>query len=178
MNKQRENFMLNWQSHTKGLPVHSINLKTILAKLYSLKCSVIAKKRQYLVAKISQMRKKVQEKNLIKTIQQNHTLAGDKMRSYLSLYKLYNYDVDKILSVMHNNVTKQTLQKYIKIGKLPDKVLQLLDKNNENHISNDVAIELTKLPKHIDPMEVLNSMTTLTNKQKIHAIKQWKPTVL
>jgi hypothetical protein len=163
-------FMSNWQTRK---PVHTFNPIPILAKLYSIKYSVIAKKRQYLAMKIAQMKKKAEENILIQKIQQNSLNTGDKVRSYFILYKLYNYDIDKILLTCH--ISKQTLYKYIKMGRLPEEVLELLDADNEKHISNDVAVELTKLPKDIDPMEVLNKISTLTNKQKIHAIKQWKP---
>ena len=57
---------------------------------------------------------------------------------------------------------------------LPEEVLNLLDKNSENKISIDVAIELTKLPNEVNTLEVLNKITTLTNGQKIDAIKQFK----
>jgi hypothetical protein len=46
--------------------------------------------------------------------------------------------------------------------------------NRENKISIDVAIELTKLPNEVNTLEVLNKITTLTNGQKIDAIKQFK----
>jgi hypothetical protein len=57
---------------------------------------------------------------------------------------------------------------------LSEEVLNLLDTNNENKISIDVAIELTKLPNEVNVMEVLNKTNTLTNVQKIDAIKQFK----
>ena len=57
---------------------------------------------------------------------------------------------------------------------LPEEVLNLLDTTRENKISIDVAIELTKLPNEVNTLEVLNKITTLTNGQKIDAIKQFK----
>jgi hypothetical protein len=97
----------------------------------------------------------------------------DKVRSYSKLYDVYNKDIDKVISAIH--ISKQTIQKYLKLRDLPEEVLNLLDTNSENKISIDVAIELTKLlPNEINTLEVLNKITTLTNAQKIDAIKQFK----
>ena len=41
-------------------------------------------------------------------------------------------------------------------------------------ISIDVAIELTKIPNTINPLEVLNKLTSLTNIQKIDTLKLFK----
>ena len=52
-------------------------------------------------------------------------------------------------------------------------MLNLLDTNSENKISIDVAIELTKLSTNVNTVDVLNKLTSLTNGQKIDAIKQF-----
>jgi hypothetical protein len=96
----------------------------------------------------------------------------DKVRSYSKLYDVYNGDIDKVISAIH--ISKQTIQKYLKMRNLPEEVLNLLDTNSENKISIDVAIELTKLPNKVSTLEVLHKITTLTNSQKIDVIKQFK----
>lgn len=96
----------------------------------------------------------------------------DKVRSYSKLYEVYNGDIEKVISAIH--ISKQTIQKYLKMRDLPKEILNLLDTNSENKISIEVALELTKLPDDINTLEVLNKLTTLTSGQKIDAIKQFK----
>jgi len=114
---------------------------------------------------------KAEEISLVENVQRNQMTTCDKVRSYSKLYDVYNGDIDKVISKIH--ISKQTIQKYLKMKNLPEEVLNLLDTNGENKISIDVAIELTKLSNKIDILEVLNKISTLTNGQKIDAIKQF-----
>ena len=77
-----------------------------------------------------------------------------------------------MISAIH--ISKQTIQKYLKLRELPEEVLNLLDTNSENKISIDVAIELTKVSVDVNTLDVLKKLTSLTNAQKIDAIKQFK----
>jgi hypothetical protein len=99
--------------------------------------------------------------------------TSDKVRSYSKLYEVYNGDIEKVISAIH--ISKQTIQKYLKISNLPDQILSLLDAgtNNEHKICLDVAVELTKISNNISSIDVLNKLTTLTNLQKINAIKEF-----
>lgn len=115
---------------------------------------------------------KAEEISLVENVQRNQMTTCDKIRSYTKLYDVYNEDIDKVISAIH--ISKSTIQKYLKMRNLPEEVLNLLDTNSENKISIDVAIELTKLPNTINTLEVLNKITTLTNSQKIDAIKQFR----
>ena len=115
---------------------------------------------------------KAEEISLVENIQRNQMTSGDKVKSYSKLYEVYNGDIDKVISAIH--ISRPTLQKYLKIKNLPQEVLNLLDTNSANKISIDVAIELTKLSNNINSVEVLNKLITLTNGQKIDAIKQFK----
>lgn len=112
---------------------------------------------------------KAEEISLVENVQRNQMTMRDKVRSYSKLYDVYNGDIDKVLSAIH--ISKQTVQKYLKLRTLPEEVLNLLDSKGENKISIDVAIELTKLPANTDMLKVLTKIITLTNKQKIYAIK-------
>jgi hypothetical protein len=112
---------------------------------------------------------KAEEISLVENVQRNQMTTCDKVRSYSKLYDVYQGDIDKVISAIH--ISKQTIQKYLKMRNLPEDVLKLLDTTNENKISIDVAIELTKLPTDIKPNDVLHKLTTLTNSQKIDAIK-------
>lgn len=115
---------------------------------------------------------KAEEISLVENVQRNQMTTCDKVRSYSKLYDVYNKDVDKVISAIH--ISKQTIQKYLKMRDLPEEVLNLLDTNSENKISIDVAIELTKLSADVNTVDVLNKLTSLTNGQKIDAIKQFK----
>jgi len=114
---------------------------------------------------------KAEEISLVENVQRNQMTTLDKIRSYSKLYDVYNRDIDKVISAIH--ISKQTIQKYLKLRNLPEEVLKLLDTTNENKITIDVAIELTKLPNSIIILEVLNKITTLTTPQKIDTIKQF-----
>jgi ParB/RepB/Spo0J family partition protein len=114
---------------------------------------------------------KAEEISLVENVQRNQMTTCDKVRSYSKLYDVYNKDIDKVISAIH--ISKQTIQKYLKLKELPEEVLNLLDTNSENKISIDVAIELTKLSTNVNTVDVLNKLTSLTNGQKIDAIKQF-----
>ncbi len=65
----------------------------------------------------------------------------DKVNSYSKLYDVYKGDIDKVISVIH--ISKNTIQKYLKIRNLPKDILNLLDTNNEKKITIDVAVCLS-----------------------------------
>jgi len=146
------------------------------------KYEIIAGQRRYLAMKylnkshipcnlLSIDTQKAEEISLVENVQRNQMTTGDKVRSYSKLYDVYNGDIDRVISAIH--ISKQTIQKYLKMRNLPEDVLMLLDTTNEHKISIDVAIELTKLPTNIDVLHVLHKITTLTNVQKIEAIKHF-----
>ena len=68
--------------------------------------------------------------------------AIDKVRTYNKLYAFYK-DINKVAQVV--NVSKTTIQKYIKLNELSDDTLALLDAKDENKISISLASELVKL---------------------------------
>lgn len=158
-------------------------INPITVRLNTNKYEIIAGQRRYLAMK--QLNKshipcnilnidtqKAEEISLVENVQRNQMTTCDKVRSYSKLYDVYNGDIDKVISVIH--ISKQTIQKYLKMRNLPEEVLNLLDTNSENKISIDVAIELTKLSNELNTLDVLHKITTLTNGQKIDAIKQFK----
>lgn len=158
-------------------------INPITARLNGDKYEIIAGQRRYLAMK--QLNKthipcnvlnidtqKAEEISLVENVQRNQMTTCDKVRSYSKLYDVYNKDIDKVISAIH--ISKQTIQKYLKMRDLPEEVLNLLDTNSENKISIDVAVELTKLSADVNTLDVLNKLTSLTNGQKIDAIKQFK----
>jgi len=165
--------------NTNGL----INPITVRLNNDNNKYEIIAGQRRYLAMKLLKKtsipcnildvnNQKAEEISLVENVQRNQMTTCDKVRSYSKLYDVYNGDIEKVISAIH--ISKPTIQKYLKIKNLPEQILNLLDVNNENKISIDVAIELSKLPNNINLIEVLNKITTLTNNQKIEAIKQFK----
>lgn len=150
------------------------------------KYEIIAGQRRYLAMKLLDKKciqcipcnildidnQKAEEISLVENVQRNQMTTNDKVYSYTRLFEYYKGDIDKVISAIH--ITKNTLQKYLKIKDLPSEVLQLLDTKNENKISLDVAIELSKLPNNLNPLDVLNNIQTLTNIQKIEALKIFK----
>ena len=158
-------------------------INPITVRLNNNNYEIIAGQRRYLA--IKQLNKthipcnilnidtqKAEEISLVENVQRNQMTTCDKVRSYSKLYDVYNRDIDKVISAIH--ISKQTIQKYLKMKNLPEEVLNLLDTNSKNKISIDVAIALTKLPNEVNTLEVLNKITTLTNVQKIEAIKEFK----
>ena len=158
-------------------------INPITVRLNNNKYEIIAGQRRYLAMKqlkttyspcniLNVDTQKAEEISLVENVQRNQMTTIDKVRSYSRLYDVYNKDIDKVISAIH--ISKPTIQKYLKISNLPEEVLNLLDTNSENKISIDVAIVLTTLPNNINILEFLNKITTLTNGQKIDAIKQFK----
>jgi len=158
-------------------------INPITVRLNNDRYEIIAGQRRYLAMK--QLNKthipcnvlnidtqKAEEISLVENVQRNQMSTCDKVRSYSKLYDLYEGDINKVMSKIH--VSRPTIQKYLKIRKLPETVLNLFDIHGEEKISIDVAIELAKLPKDVATVEVLNKITNLTNEQKTDAIKQFK----
>ena len=114
---------------------------------------------------------KAEEISLVENVQRNQMTTCDKVIAYSKLYSVYNNDIDKVISAIH--ISKQTIQKYLKIKNLPENVLQMLDKSGIDKITLDVAVELTKLPSHTNYEKVLQCLNTLTTNQKIDAIKKY-----
>lgn len=144
------------------------------------KYEIIAGQRRFLAVKLLKNKlischiidvstQKAEEISLVENVQRNQMTTLDKVKSYTKLYIVYNGDIDKVINSIH--ISRTTLQKYLKIKELPDNILNLLDKSGEEKITIDVAIELTKLPKNINPEIVIKEIQTLTSQQKISAIK-------
>jgi ParB/RepB/Spo0J family partition protein len=159
-------------------------INPITVRVNNDKYEIIAGQRRYLAMKqlnkdtipcniINVTTQKAEEISLVENVQRNQMTTSDKVRSYSKLYEVYNGDIEKVISAIH--ISKQTIQKYLKISNLPDQILSLLDAgtNNEHKISLDVAVELTKISNNISSIDVLNKLTTLTNLQKINAIKEF-----
>ncbi len=114
---------------------------------------------------------KAEELSLVENIQRNPMTNSDKIKTYTKLYNVYNKDIDKVINAV--NISRITLNKYIKLSTLPDEVIKLLDTTGDEKITIDVAVELTKLSEEVNKLQVIKNIQTLTSIQKISAIKDF-----
>ena len=114
---------------------------------------------------------KAEELSLVENVQRNPMTNSDKVKTYSKLYEVYNKDIDKVISVV--NISKITLNKYLKLSTLPEEVVKMLDSNSDEKITIDVAVELTKLPASVDRMEAIRNIQTLTTVQQKSALRQF-----
>ena len=147
------------------------------------KYEIIAGQRRYLAMKelnkhtipciiLNITNKKAEQISLIENIQKNALSNCDKVISYSKLFENNNNDYSKIKEII--NVSKSTMQKYLKIKDLPKQILEKLDMKGKEKISIDLAVELTAMNDELDLMEVIEKITPLKNKNKIEAIKLFK----
>jgi ParB family chromosome partitioning protein len=114
---------------------------------------------------------KAEEISLVENVQRNQMTNLDKIKCYSKLYEVYNKDIDKVVSAI--NVSKNTVQKYIKISTLDEDIIKRLDLSGEKKISIEVALELTKLDNKVDKVQLLENLGNISNAQKISAIKEF-----
>jgi ParB/RepB/Spo0J family partition protein len=114
-----------------------------------------------------------EELSLIENIQRNQMTNADKVRIFKKLNEAYNGDVSKITSSIR--MSKPTIEKYLKIGKLPNSVIALLDKKGKAKITIEVAVELTKIDstRIEDIMDIVEAIIHLNSEQKIATINNF-----
>jgi ParB family chromosome partitioning protein len=156
-------------------------LNPLTVRLNDNKYEIIAGQRRFLALKlldwnnipchiINVNNQKAEEISLIENVQRNQMTNSDKVKAYSRLYEVYNKDINKVITAIH--ISKKTAEKYIKISKLPDDIIQLLDKNGSEKISLDVAIELCKLDHNkINIQELCYKMININSEQKISTIR-------
>jgi len=146
------------------------------------KYEIIAGQRRFLALKILNKNtiscnivdvstQKAEELSLVENVQRNPMTNSDKIKTYSKLYEVYNKDIDKVVSVV--NISRITLNKYLKLNSLPDEVIKLLDTGGDNKITIEVAVELIKLPSLTDKMKFIKNIQSLSTSQKILAIRKF-----
>ena len=146
------------------------------------KYEIIAGQRRYLACQMLKRKtipcsivdvstQKAEEMSLVENIQRNPMTNSDKIKTYTKLYNVYDKDIDKVINAV--NISKITLNKYIKLSTLPEEVIRLLDTTGEEKITIDVAVELTKLPEAVNKLQLVKNIQTLTTVQKVSAIKDF-----
>jgi len=114
---------------------------------------------------------KAEELSLVENVQRNPMTNSDKVRIYSKLYEIYNKDINKVVNTI--NISRTTIQKYLKINTLPQEVIKMLDSNNDDKINLDVAVELARLPESVNKTDAINNIKSLNSAQQKQALKQF-----
>ncbi len=113
---------------------------------------------------------KAEEISLIENVQRNAMTSIDKIRAYNKLYSFYENDEKKVCDVVH--ISASTLNKYIRLRDLPEKIINGLDAKGNDKISIDVALQLAALPKNFDTEYFFRNSAELNNPQKTDVLKK------
>ena len=62
-------------------------------------------------------------------------------RDFPTLY-IYNKDINKVINAI--NISRTTIQKYLKINTLPEEVIRMLDSNTDDKINLDVKFIMVR----------------------------------
>ena len=146
------------------------------------KYEIIAGQRRYLACKmlnkdfiscniVDVSSQKAEELSLVENVQRNPMTNSDKVKIYSKLYEIYNKDINKVVNTV--NISRVTIQKYLKINTLPEEVIKMLDSNNDDKINLDVAVELSKLPKSVNKTDAIKNIKSLNSSQQKQALKQF-----
>lgn len=146
------------------------------------KYEIIAGQRRYLACKmlkkdfiscsiVDVSSQKAEELSLVENVQRNPMTNSDKVKIYSKLYEIYNKDINKVVSTV--NISRVTIQKYLKINTLPEEVIRMLDSNTDDKINLDVAVELARLPESVNKTEAIKNIKSLNSAQQKQALKQF-----
>ena len=146
------------------------------------KYEIIAGQRRYLACKMLKKdfiscsiidvdSQKAEELSLVENVQRNPMTNSDKVKIYSKLYEIYNKDINKVVNTV--NISRVTIQKYLKINSLPEEVIKMLDSNTDDKINLDVAVELSKLPESVNKTDAIKNIKSLNSAQQKQALKQF-----
>ena len=120
---------------------------------------------------------KAEEISLVENINRNQMTTYDKVKAFAKLYEVCDNNIDNICKKV--NISKATIQKYLKIKDLPEELLKLLDNKTSEYkkISVDLAIQLVNynnLPNNkLDVIEAFSVIEDATNSEKITTIEKY-----
>ena len=114
---------------------------------------------------------KAEELSLVENVQRNPMTNGDKVKIYSKLYEIYNKDINKVVNTV--NISRTTIQKYLKINTLPDNIIKMLDSNTDDKINLDVAVELARLPESVNKTDAIKNIKSLNSSQQKQALKKF-----
>jgi ParB/RepB/Spo0J family partition protein len=119
---------------------------------------------------------KAEEISLVENINRNQMTTYDKVKAFAKLFDVCEDNIDSICKKV--NISKATIQKYLKIKDLPEELLKLLDTKNNEHkkISVDLALQLVNYKKQnhkLDVIELFNLIEDTTNSEKIETLEKY-----
>jgi ParB/RepB/Spo0J family partition protein len=119
---------------------------------------------------------KAEEISLVENINRNQMTTYDKVKAFAKLSDVCEDNIDSICKKV--NISKATIQKYLKIKDLPEELLKLLDTKNNEHkkISVDLALQLVNYKKQnhkLDVIELFNLIEDTTNSEKIETLEKY-----
>jgi len=146
------------------------------------KYEIIAGQRRYLACKMLKKEhiscnivdvtsQKAEELSLVENVQRNPMTNSDKVKIYSKLYEIYNKDINKVVNTI--NISRTTIQKYLKINTLPEEVIKMLDSNTDDKVNLDVAVELARLPDSVNKTDAIKNIKSLNSAQQKQALKQF-----
>jgi len=119
---------------------------------------------------------KAEEISLVENINRNQMTTYDKVKAFAKLWDVCDNNIDNIYKKV--NISKITIQKYLKIKDLPEELLKLLDTktSEQKKISVDLALQLINFKKQnhkLDVIELFNSLEDITNSQRIETLEEY-----
>ena len=120
---------------------------------------------------------KAEEISLVENINRNQMTTYDKVKAFAKLSEVCEDNIDTLCRKV--NISKATIQKYLKIKDLPEELLKLLDNKTSEYkkISVDLAIQLVNyknLPNNkLDVIETFNLIEDASNSEKIATLEKY-----
>jgi len=120
---------------------------------------------------------KAEEISLVENINRNQMTTYDKVKAFAKLSEVCEDNIDTLCKKV--NISKATIQKYLKIKDLPEELLKLLDNKSSEYkkISVDLAIQLVNyknLPNNkLDVIETFNLIEDASNSEKIATLEKY-----
>jgi ParB/RepB/Spo0J family partition protein len=120
---------------------------------------------------------KAEEISLVENINRNQMTTYDKVKAFAKLSEVCEDNIDTLCKKV--NISKATIQKYLKIKDLPEELLKLLDNKTSEYkkISVDLAIQLVNyknLPNNkLDVIETFNLIEDASNSEKIATLEKY-----
>ena len=133
---------------------------------------------------LNKTRDELQIISLIENIKRINMKLSDKVRAYKKIYDSFGKELKDekeqiIKTVKYTGTKKATVDKYIKINDLSDKILNRLDSTDDNKITLDLACRLVELKNNNiyisdnDIINILDEISFTTNENKINILKKF-----
>lgn len=184
----RKNLKDNIEDLSNNIKQHGLlNPLTVVLNKSQNKYEIIAGQRRYLAIKklnkqsisCNIVDKKENECifiSIIENLQRNSMTLSNKVRMYQKLYNNFNYSSDTLSEKI--NVSKETINTYLKLSSLSDEILDRLDrpKNSTEKISLEFASYIVTLPITDDNelLEIIKIFDDTNSKEKTEMMRLLK----